>query len=248
MTRDSDFIGLIEGYLDDFEGHTPLSDASRAEIRARLPSTSQRPAWWPGWRFPHMNTMTRLGLGATAAVAAVALIGFVTLSDGGRVGAVPPESEAPDLTFTSGRHHYSLLFPDDAWTIVERPGSWPEGTVFSERSMGLDLAEAAGDGEPWILLSSQPLDIEPDAWLARYDEVTESRFSHCSVASTDDQTVDGETARVSRYACDEAGDGVEAIMFHADRAYAVRVFHGDDAAYDPRPLLDEFLGMFRFRD
>jgi hypothetical protein len=52
MTRDSDFIGIIEEYLDEHEGHTPLPDGTRNAIRAELPSTRQHPAWWPRWRFP----------------------------------------------------------------------------------------------------------------------------------------------------------------------------------------------------
>ena len=56
MTRDDDFIGQLEGYLDEYEGSTPLPDEVRDAIRAQLPSTQQRPAWWPAWRFPEMNS------------------------------------------------------------------------------------------------------------------------------------------------------------------------------------------------
>ena len=52
MTRDDDFIGQLEGYLDQYEGSTPLPDEVRDAIRAELPSTQQRPAWWPAGRCP----------------------------------------------------------------------------------------------------------------------------------------------------------------------------------------------------
>jgi hypothetical protein len=246
MTRDTDLIGLIEGYLDDFEGHTPLPDATRDAIRARLPSTMQRPAWWPGWRFLGMNTAIKYVLGAAAAVL-VAIVGLTVLN-GGNVGAAPEPTEFPDSGFTSERHHYALLFPDDSWLITEREGLWAPGTVFGEASQGIDVADRVGESQPWILLASQPLDVEPEAWLARYDSLLESSFPQCAVDSSENRTVDGEEARITRYGCDGGGDGVEATMFHGDRVYAVRVFDGDDQSYDPRPLLDEFLAVFRFRD
>lgn len=247
MTRDPELIGFIEGYLDDFEGHTPLPDATRDAIRARLPSTPQRPAWWPGWRLPEMNTMTRVGLGAAAAVAAVAIVGITALNVGGNVGGAPVPTEEPDTAFTSERHHYMLLFTEDSWEIIEKPGIWAPATVFSEQSAGIDIADKVGESEPWVLSASQPLDLERDEWLARYDDLVESRFPQCTVASTETRMTDGEEARITEYACNGASDGAEAIVVHGDRVYALRVFH-EDEDYDPRPLLDEFLDIFRFRD
>ena len=78
MTRHDDFIGQLESYLDEFEGDTPLPDATRDAIRAELPSIHQRPAWWPGWRFPDMNSFAKLSL-AAAVVVVAAVLGFNTL-------------------------------------------------------------------------------------------------------------------------------------------------------------------------
>jgi len=89
MTRNDDFIDHLEDYLDEYEGSTPLPEDVRNAIRAQLPSTKQRPAWWPGWRFPEMNQAMRIAL-ASAAVVAVAVIGF-SLFRGMNVGG-------PDLT------------------------------------------------------------------------------------------------------------------------------------------------------
>jgi hypothetical protein len=102
MTRDPDLIGLIEGYLDDFEGHTPLPDAARDAIRARLPSTPQRPAWWPGWRSQTMNTTTKYALGAAAAVL-VAVLGTQLLTPSGPIGGPVGGSFEAGLSVTGSR-------------------------------------------------------------------------------------------------------------------------------------------------
>lgn len=95
MTRTDEFFGELEGYLDDYEGSTPLPEAVRDAIRAELPSTHQRPSWWPARRFPEMNTMAKLGI--AAAVVVVALLGysyFVVPN----VGAPAPSDPAPTPT------------------------------------------------------------------------------------------------------------------------------------------------------
>jgi hypothetical protein len=88
MTRDDDFIGLLEGYLEEYEGSTPLPNEARDAIRAQLPSTRQRPAWWPVRRFPEMNNIMKLSL-AAAAVVVAALLGYNYL--------VGPNIGGPDL-------------------------------------------------------------------------------------------------------------------------------------------------------
>ena len=48
MTREDQFIGQLERYLDEYEGITPLPEAVRDAIRAELPKTKQagpRRAW-----------------------------------------------------------------------------------------------------------------------------------------------------------------------------------------------------------
>ena len=76
MTRDDDdFIGQLEGYLDEYEGSTPLPEVVRDAIRAQLPSINQRPSWWPARRFPEMNTVMKWSL-AAAAVVVAALLGY----------------------------------------------------------------------------------------------------------------------------------------------------------------------------
>jgi hypothetical protein len=245
MSTDRDTTRIVRSWLTVEENES--ADRVLGAVLDRLDATPQRRTTsWSTRRFPDMNTMMKYGLGAVAAVAAVALVGVVALN--GNVGAAPLPSETPDTTYTSERHDYTVVLPDESWEIVERPGIWAEATAFSEESSGLDVARKVGESELWVLLTSQPLDLERDEWLVRYDGLSESRFPHCPVGSSESRTVDGEQARITRYACDPGSDGVEAIMFHGDRAFAVRVFHGADETYDSRPLLDEFLDTFRFGD
>lgn len=77
MTRDDDFIGHLERYLEDYEGSTPLPEGVRVAIRAQVPLTQQRPAWWrwPARGFPAMNSFAKFGL-AAAMVVVAALLGF----------------------------------------------------------------------------------------------------------------------------------------------------------------------------
>ena len=95
MTATDDFIRQLEGYLDDYEGSTPLSEGVRDAIRAELPTIHQRPAWLPARRFPDMNTYAKLALAAAFVTLAVAL-GYAYLA-GPNIGG-PEESTAPSAT------------------------------------------------------------------------------------------------------------------------------------------------------
>ena len=96
MTRDDEFIGQLEGYLDEYEGATPLPELVRDAIRAQLPSIQQRPAWWPARRFPDMNNSVRLAI-AAAAVAGVAIIG-ISFFGGPNVGGPGVVAVSPSAT------------------------------------------------------------------------------------------------------------------------------------------------------
>jgi hypothetical protein len=240
MTMDRDVTRDLRAWLRTERGE----DADRVvnDVLDQIDWIDQRRPSWVARRFPIMNSNRfRFGI-AAAAVVAVAFLGLRFLPS--NVGGPEP---IPETAFISERHEYVLLLPDDTWQIIERPGEWAEGTVFDESSPGLDVAYTSGESEPYILLASQPLDLERDEWLARYDRLAAEAFPHCPLESTETRTVDGEEARISSYACDGVGDGVEAIMFHGDRVYALRVFDADER-YDPHPLFEEFLDVFRFLD
>ena len=95
MTRNDDFIGQLEGYLDEYEGSTPLPSDVRNAIRAQLPTTRQVDSLPGPLKFlpmtMHVPAAARYGLLAAAVVAASVLgASFITRSTGG----------PPDLTPT----------------------------------------------------------------------------------------------------------------------------------------------------
>jgi hypothetical protein len=94
MTRLPDFTGLLEDYLDDFEGITPLPETSREAIRAQIASTPQRAAWPP-------NDIARMALVA-AAVVVIVLAGASFLARGNNVaGPVPGPAATPTAAPTA---------------------------------------------------------------------------------------------------------------------------------------------------
>lgn len=73
MTPDDEFIAQLEGYLEGYEGSTPLPEAVRDAVRGRLPSTRQL-------RFARFIGPVRIALASAAAVA-VTLIGINFVRD-----------------------------------------------------------------------------------------------------------------------------------------------------------------------
>jgi len=120
MTREDDFIGQLEGYLDEYEGSTPLPDDVRDAIRARLPSTQQRLL-----RFPAMNQAMRIAL-ASAAVVTVALLGinFIRGPTVGGPGLGDPTPTAPPTPSPRSM---------PAESRVLEPGTYVAGDPFSLR-------------------------------------------------------------------------------------------------------------------
>jgi hypothetical protein len=78
MSTDRDITRIVRSWLstDEHESADRVLDA----VLDRLDTTPQRRAtWWPARRFPHVNQAMRIAL-ASAAVVAVALIGFSVFS------------------------------------------------------------------------------------------------------------------------------------------------------------------------
>ena len=90
MTRDDDFIGQLEGYLEEFEGITPLPDGIRNAVRAQLPRTNQIGPVSGLMRYLTLNRPIKIALAAAAAVV-LALVGY-GLFAGGNVGHQPSQS------------------------------------------------------------------------------------------------------------------------------------------------------------
>jgi len=97
MTRDDAFIGILEGYLDDYEGTTPLPESVRDALREQIVTTKQmRPLPGP-MRYLSMITLpapARYGAVAALAIAAV-FIGAYALGPRGNIGGMPVPEPTP---------------------------------------------------------------------------------------------------------------------------------------------------------
>jgi hypothetical protein len=118
MTRDDDFIGQLEGYLDEYEGMTPLPGAVRDAIRAELPSTRQIGPATGLMRDLNMSMKmsepVRYGLVAAVVVVAVVL-GVSLLGRGPDVGGEPEsptESSQPTSSPSSSATSSVSALPD----------------------------------------------------------------------------------------------------------------------------------------
>jgi len=158
MTRNDSIDRLIEDYLDEYEGHTPLPDAVRDAIRAELPSTRQRPAWWARPRFFEMNNhiARNYGIAAAAVIAAAAIA--LNAFGGSRTGAPsatpsPSQSaEVPRLTALNAEAvlsggSYRIDLPFNVPFQAQLPKGW------SLRNLGSGAAEfglAGTNGSPYL--------------------------------------------------------------------------------------------------
>jgi hypothetical protein len=100
MTRDDDFIGQLEGYLDEFEGLTPLPEGIRDAVRAQLPKTRQIGLLEGPMRYVDMMSKPIQFAIAAAAVVLAVVVGISLLS-GPNVGndtepTSPTATGAPD--------------------------------------------------------------------------------------------------------------------------------------------------------
>lgn len=178
---------------------------------------------------PGRERMARLLIAGTGLAAALvaAVVGFATLTGGTGIGG-------PDgVTYISDRHGYSVFLPD-GWTVEERPGTWDNGEFFDANSDdGVDYFEEDldGDGVPtlYVYLTSQPIPagMSFDEWVARHDVATTAEQPCFELlGSFESGLVDGETARIGTYRCEdfEGGipyTGVQTMVAHEGRGYAI---------------------------
>jgi hypothetical protein len=138
MTRDDDFIGQLEGYLDEYEGLTPLPVAVRDAIRAELPTTRQsRPlGGLLGRSFVMNSNLVRFGI-AAAAVVLVALLGFGFLpwsNIGGPMATPEPTPSSillrpADVGRLLGATTYRVAEPFGEQFTITLPGEWSLSTL-----------------------------------------------------------------------------------------------------------------------
>jgi hypothetical protein len=267
MTRHFDVDRALEEWLA--EGPSQLPDRAIDRIVRQLDQTNQRkPSWLPG-REP-MNRMI-LAIGGVAAAIALTLVAFgmyFGLNTGApgvggapsptptvqpTVAPTPVPTEPDGVLYTSERHGYSLLLPDESWTVEEKPGTWGHGQTFNPDGYGVDSVFAdLSPPRTYILLNSQPVPSGTtlEQWAIDYDSASRRMWPECEVERSESALLDGETARLNTYLCawvDNDEDAVEAAALHGGRAYVIRVF-GGGPELDPRPIIDEWISRFRFTD
>lgn len=186
MTRDSDFIGILEEYLDEFDGSTPLPAQSRHFVRARLTSIQQRPAWLAGWRFTAMNNTVRIGLAGAAAVV-VALLGIQYLAPGSTVGGPRPASPTVAPTPSSSEAATIVIgegLIEHARVTTPMPEGWTLEANFANKD------GTASDGMGFSAWTSTGVHADPCNW--QDDDMDPS------AASTVDEIVGGLVAQPGR--------------------------------------------------
>jgi hypothetical protein len=244
MNRPADVDRTLESWLA--EGPSQLPDPVIDRIVGQIDTKHQRKHWW----LPRRETMNRmlLSVGGVAAAVLIAVVGFAYFNGGAgpNVGGVPTPSPSPAPTFTSERHGYSLLLPDETWNVAELAGRWSPRTMFNQDGPGVDsVSKDFAEPGPYILFNSQPVSegTTLEEWVAAYRELANAYWPECVPAPSETGEVDGEIALLINYLCGD-DPAAEAFMLHGGRAYVVRVFDADPPG--PRPILDEWLSRFRF--
>jgi hypothetical protein len=105
MRREDEFIGTLEGYLDEYEGVTPLPDAIRDAIRAEIPTTRQIRSIPPAMKYlsasMSLPAPARYGLVAAAVVVAAA-VGAAFFARAGGTGGTSTPTPTPRAATTRG--------------------------------------------------------------------------------------------------------------------------------------------------
>ena len=176
MTREDQFIGRLEGYLDDHEGHTPLPAVVRDAVRAQIPTTRQVSARSGSLGRLNMSlalpTPARYGLLAAVVVAAAALgVSFLSGAPKDDVGTDPTPSpqtpSAPSLIqpegatqgaseISAGRYYVEDPFPVHvSFDVAEN------ATVFAYTSAGSQVNVALGSGGEFSLEIVNNISADP---------------------------------------------------------------------------------------
>lgn len=260
MTSPLDFDRVLEDWLA--RGPSQLPERAIQATVSQLDDIQQQGRL----RLLRNERMQRLILSATGVAAAVvfAVLAYASLNGGLQFGA------PPGIPFTSDRHGYTVVLPDETWTVEERSGTWELGEFFEANTeAGVDYYEHLGpDGQPvlYVYLSSQeiPAGMSFDEWVATHDAATDRDVpDFYLVGEYAERTVDGEPARVGTYTSDNYAEsgvpytGVQTMVAHAGRGYAIYVWpaplpgFGTPSDMSTSELQDEttkWLSRFTFTD
>jgi hypothetical protein len=258
MTRQLDVDRVLEDWLA--EGPSQLPERAIWDTIGRLDDIKQRrPSRLPGSQRVHRMVLYATGV-AAAVIVAVAAFGSLDRS---------PQTGAPSgIPFTSERHGYTVILPENAWRREERPGTWVLGEFFDANSpSGVDYFERL-DQTPlrvptfYVYLSSQPIPegMTFDEWVTVHDAAN-VREVPCFglVGAYQYRPVGGEIGRVATQHCDDfTGDGdawttVQTLVAHGGRGYAIYVWPGALGSLMParselEAVAADWLRRFAFTD
>jgi hypothetical protein len=135
MTSEDDFIAQLEGYLDEFDGVTPLPDVVRRGLRLEIPSLKQVNPRSGFMRALAMLTPFRFAAAAVV-IAIVAVVGIKLLPPSGLNGgpsgsATPSPSPSPSATPSSSPASTPEVDPNSADYSIGRHAITVDGVSFS---------------------------------------------------------------------------------------------------------------------
>lgn len=162
MTHEDDFIQQLEGYLDEYEGMTPLPDEVRNAVRARLRTTRQIGLVTGPMRDLMMSNVIRVGL--VAAVAAViAVIAFNLLPGSPPAGGEQTPTPEPSAASAASATPLPALGTQDSLD----PGRYR--VVNAGPGLDVTVAVPSGwsSGEDWVVIGPRGND-EPDGMAIRF--------------------------------------------------------------------------------
>jgi hypothetical protein len=253
MTARNDLDRQLNDLLRD--GPTELPYESLDAIRDRTEQTRQRVVIGP-WRFPEMNKIVTIGLGAAAVVALVFVGAQLFGSAPGGFGSQPTESSEPTATpeptasppatappltqsFTSTLHGYSVSYPE-GWTARAATEPWTDST-FSVDFSGSHadfLYDPILESGLFLTIASQPTgDSTPEDWVAEQMANDEG----CGTA-TKAIAVDAASGLIGADNCSVA------VLTSEGRGYWIQLYtSGDDplavAPYDMAWFEDVLAGL-----
>jgi len=262
MTREDDFIGQLERYLDEYEGHTPLPDAVRDAIRAELPKTKQVGSLpGPMRSLLPVRTMQRVRdlriprrtLPMKQALYGAALIAFLAVAGLAALYAISPRLDVGSGP-TPGPTVQQTQAPSPAATAAASPVNLPDGWVaYTSSQYGFTIGHPAD----WSVRPAErawELDTDAADWLSpAADDFTapagDVRVSAWSVPLDPDQEMGVESqtaswANVAAWAeeyCRAAGTPCEGII---DRAVPLCLERRDCHPGILVPFQDEVRAFF----
>jgi hypothetical protein len=171
LTRDDDFIRQLEGYLEEFEGATPLPVSVRDALREELPMTGQVG--------PRVRLTAGMGV-AAAVIALVAFIGFSLLPSSDSPGSVATPSALPSAlpvvggiprsgAIEPGRYMFRSGPPRVLFTVPEGWISQDDDSQLSDGGRMISRYNLSGGGPTLVMSVHDVTHIKANACVGEFN-------------------------------------------------------------------------------